>query len=754
MAAPEMSPRSRLPLRAVQWASLLAAVCLLVTLSLHRLCSNDVWIHLSAGRLIASTGRVPHTDPFSYGAGVRRPWLDHEWLAQLTSYLAFHAGGPRALLALQAVVAAAGAVFAAAVVARRAGLAWAAWVPALVALIAYPRLLARPEVFAFGCAGAMLWCVSCGGSIVAAARRRRTPSTPGRLRFAGLAWLVGVAAIQVVWANTHPSFPVGVGVCVAFAVGAVFSSPAEPARSHGWGEVAWMAAGALVAALACSANPQGLALWLHPFRQLGASAYMSGVGEWKPLFCEDVGGPWRVALSSTALLGLLGFALNWQSTDIAQAIVFAGAGLLCGLSARHAGLAAFLMVPVAVCQVTQAANRVTLRWPKWPSALASCVLATACAAICCLATQDFFYHPQKCARHWGVGLDHGQYPVKAVDFIEAANLRGPMFNNYDIGGYLMWRLGPERKVFIDGRNMVFGEDVYRAYRLALVNWPRWGELAKRHGFEWVVLRHMSVDTDNLLRGLYLDPLWALCHLDDTGVVFVRRDGVNAPAAKAHELRLEDVPPAQRARPDVEALLRGGAAGARTSAGDLALGGLFRKFGLYYRASECLARAVRQNPRDPQTLSDLGGLYLKLGFRPEAERLFRAALGYDASVFSARANLAKLCAIAGRHDEAIAHYRLVLRGRPNDARLHNNLATAYAKKGDLARALSHYRQALTIAPTYRLPAYNLASILIGKGQFEQAAAVCRQLLRDDPRDATAKSLMERIESQTKAPPARK
>ena len=742
------------PLRAIQWASLMAAVCVLVTLSLHKLCSYDVWIHLSAGRLIASTGRVPRTDPFSYGAGIGRPWLDHEWLAQLAFYLTFNAGGPLALLILQAVVVAAGALCAAAVVAQRAGLAWAAVVPALVALIAYPRFLARPEVFAFGCAGAMLWCLSCGRGVVAAARRLRTPSTPGRLRLAGLAWLVAVAAIQVVWANTHPSFPVGVGMGIAFALGAIFNRPTEPARKHGWGEVAWLAAGALVAAVACSANPQGLALWLHPFRQLGASAYMSGVGEWKPLLSKDVGGLWRIALSSTAVLGLSGFALNWRSPDIAQTLVFLGAGMLSGLSARHAGLAAFLMAPIAVCRAAQAANRLTRCWPKWPSAVASCVLAVACAGMSYLASQDFFYHRQKCARHWGVGLDNGQYPVKAVDFVEAANLRGPMFNNYDVGGYLMWRLGPRRRVLIDGRNMVFGEDLYREYRLALVSWPRWRELAKRHGFEWVVLRHTSVDTDNLLHGLYSDPLWALCHFDETGVVFVRRDGVNAAAVKAHERDLVDVPQAQRARPDVDALLKTGAAGQHTVAADLALGGFFRKIGLYYRASEYLAHAVRQDPRDPQALSDLGGLYFKLDFRPAAERLFRAALGHDPRLFSARVNLAKLCALTGRFDKAIGHYRLVLRGRPEDARLHNNLATAYAKKGDLTRALNHYRQALAIAPSYRIPAYNLASILIGKGQFEQAAAVCRRLLRDDPHDAAAKSLMGRIESQTKAPPARK
>lgn len=45
------------------------------------------------------------------------------------------------------------------------------------------------------------------------------------------------------------------------------------------------------------------------------------------------------------------------------------------------------------------------------------------------------------------------YPETAVRLIKKTNLKGNIYNSYDWGGYLIWRLYPENKVFIDGRGL-------------------------------------------------------------------------------------------------------------------------------------------------------------------------------------------------------------------------------------------------------------------------------------------------------------
>lgn len=47
------------------------------------------------------------------------------------------------------------------------------------------------------------------------------------------------------------------------------------------------------------------------------------------------------------------------------------------------------------------------------------------------------------------------YPEKATQFIKNYNLEGNMFNEYGYGGYLLYHLYPNQKVFIDGRTDIY-----------------------------------------------------------------------------------------------------------------------------------------------------------------------------------------------------------------------------------------------------------------------------------------------------------
>jgi hypothetical protein len=53
---------------------------------------GDTFIHVSAGDWILAHGAVPRVDPFSFDfAG--RPWVAHEWLAEVLLALAFRLAG-------------------------------------------------------------------------------------------------------------------------------------------------------------------------------------------------------------------------------------------------------------------------------------------------------------------------------------------------------------------------------------------------------------------------------------------------------------------------------------------------------------------------------------------------------------------------------------------------------------------------------------------------------------------------------------
>jgi hypothetical protein len=56
------------------------------------------------------------------------------------------------------------------------------------------------------------------------------------------------------------------------------------------------------------------------------------------------------------------------------------------------------------------------------------------------------------------------YPVKAVNFVRQNPVPGPLYNDLDWGGFLIWYM-PQYPVVVDGRNDLYGDDIdLRTYK--------------------------------------------------------------------------------------------------------------------------------------------------------------------------------------------------------------------------------------------------------------------------------------------------
>ena len=75
-----------------------------------------------------------------------------------------------------------------------------------------------------------------------------------------------------------------------------------------------------------------------------------------------------------------------------------------------------------------------------------------------------------------------ELPAAAVSFIAAQRPPAPMLNHYNWGGYFIWRLYPEYRVYIDGRADLYGDafmdDLATTYYLKGDSWrspfEKWG----------------------------------------------------------------------------------------------------------------------------------------------------------------------------------------------------------------------------------------------------------------------------------------
>jgi hypothetical protein len=109
-------------------------------------------------------------------------------------------------------------------------------------------------------------------------------------------------------------------------------------------------------------------------------------------------------------------------------------------------------------------------------------------------------------------------PVAASDALGRLDKPIRIFNYYDYGGYLVWRLFPSgSRVFIDGRVEVYGPTVFADYLRVNNLAPGWPDVIRRAHADAIVLP----SSHPLVRLLEQDPGWQRFSRDGVATVFTR-----------------------------------------------------------------------------------------------------------------------------------------------------------------------------------------------------------------------------------------
>jgi hypothetical protein len=115
------------------------------------------------------------------------------------------------------------------------------------------------------------------------------------------------------------------------------------------------------------------------------------------------------------------------------------------------------------------------------------------------------------------------YPVAMADFVATQHLHGRSFNNMEWGGYLLWRLAPQVKMYIDGR--MLDQTRFPPYTNMLWATPQGVQAFERENFQLVMMPyHGRYDPQrySLIDYLRTRPEWRLLYRDAKGVVFARK----------------------------------------------------------------------------------------------------------------------------------------------------------------------------------------------------------------------------------------
>lgn len=246
------------PVGARAW--LLAALSLVLAANVmsSRYLFPDSYYDLYLGRYILQRG-LPHRNVFTSASHGAR-WLDQQWLAHVVYYATWAAGGYPALAALSAALITSGFALLSLLMLRRGvpPIRMFAWTLAAFA-VCLGNVVIRAQSFAYPLVALTLWLILEDG---------RAPRLRART------WLV--VPVLVLWANTHGSVLLGVGLVVFYAVYRVVTALIQRRR----GPIPAFLALAAVAGATVACTPYGIGVTRYYRSLIGNPVLAHNVLEW------------------------------------------------------------------------------------------------------------------------------------------------------------------------------------------------------------------------------------------------------------------------------------------------------------------------------------------------------------------------------------------------------------------------------------------------------------------------------------------
>ena len=405
----------------------------------QRISDNSFLTHLATGREMIAHGFVHH-DVFTWTSQGREVVVQ-SWLASLTYGVIDNLAGFGGIRIFTAIVAGA--------------LAWFAWQISDSSPSLHTRLLITAPVLVIG---AGMW--------------SQRPLLIALMLFAitlrasrGTGRLVHLAVVGFVWISVHGSWPLGIVVLMARAVGARLDrdSYSRELRAAGWLGVGILAGGVL--------NPYGPRLLFFPFGLLGRGAILSHVVEWQsPAFDALYAKAFLVVIVLTIVA--VKRSSSWR--NLLPVVVFLAAALV---SRRNIPVAALVAIPVMADGLPPLGRLVSEEKSAAIQRVGLIVLAV------------MLLFPILAARSPNVDLS--RYPVEAVNALEDAGMSPAVAHVVHpdfVGNYLDLRYGSAGAAWIDDRYELHKTSLLDDYLVMFEAGPTWSEVLGRSGADAMIWR--------------------------------------------------------------------------------------------------------------------------------------------------------------------------------------------------------------------------------------------------------------------------
>jgi len=460
---------------------------------------SDTWWHLRSGQYIVENMSIPTTDPFSH-TRLGQLWIDHGWLAQIFWYGLYAVGGWAAV-----------ALAVAALVTVAFWLVWkqieanvfvAGFSLILGAIVASVIWAARPQLISFVLTAWVAYLL------------HRFKWHNGKL----LPWL---PVVMLLWVNIHGGFAIGFMLMLAYLAGEVVNHLTKHTEDPvvRWAGLKHLVIVFLISLAVVVINPHTWRMWLYPFQTVGISALRDFIQEWQsPNFHLPYVQSFAVMLLFVIVaVARAGRRADW--TDLALVTMWTGWALF---AARNIAIFGLVVTPVLARYADLAWTR---QWQDWgyqnvpfsnPSVRSRTALNWVLLGLIAIAGLIKIAVPL--TPKTNLKAEQDSLPYQAVEFIKEEQLPGPIFNSYNWGGYLIFKLWPDYPVYIDGRTDLYDDTFIRRYLGVMVADEGWEQILVDDNINLVLVENNSI-IDKFLKQ---DADWVEQYRDGMAVIFARR----------------------------------------------------------------------------------------------------------------------------------------------------------------------------------------------------------------------------------------
>jgi hypothetical protein len=345
----------------------------------------------------------------------------------------------------------------------------------------------------------------------------------------GRTWLLALLPpATILWTNLHGGFFVGIAMILAYGLGELLAMAFAADRGAwraGWRNAARYGIAGLASLAASLANPYTYHLHQHVLEYVRDPYQSTHIMEFLSVSFHHPIAIFFEAMLLAGALALVWFVSQGRFTEPLLLLVWAHAALL---AARNIPIftivAAPLVAEAALAALKTVPSRQVASWLRAAAARFDRVAGEMCetdalarwhvvsvAGVLLVAALLYAPHPPKRFR---AEFDPQSYPAGALETLRRDS-SAHIFTFDQWGDYLIYRLYPSTKVFIDGRSDFYGDDFEKKTLEVLnVNYG-WDQTLSKFGVDTVLLPPNSPLTGALKES----SRWRVVYDDGIALVF-------------------------------------------------------------------------------------------------------------------------------------------------------------------------------------------------------------------------------------------